>query len=190
MNFNKDNNKKIILFLKILIIINFLVSIGQYFELVGYYSSRGYHEPNFDYWRVFGILSGSWELTFVTSISYFVIYLETKKKINVYLILTLIILFLAGTRGIQFPFILTIVILYFPELIKIQTKIKIYYLYFYFLFQFFILCTLCRILIFFSIKIINRFNVLWLCPRFFLIYQKVKSFIIHGFIDLRLVDIL
>ena len=80
VNFNKDNNKKIILFLKILIIINFLVSIGQYFELVGYYSSRGYHEPNFDYWRVFGILSGSWELSFVTSISYFVIYLETKKK--------------------------------------------------------------------------------------------------------------
>ena len=150
VNFNKDNNKKIILFLKILIIINFLVSIGQYFELVGYYSSRGYHEPNFDYWRVFGILSGSWELSFVTSISYFVIYLETKKKINVYLILTLIILFLAGTRGIQFPFILTIVILYFPELIKIQTKLK------------FIIYTFIFVSIFYFMYFVQDINIFFL----------------------------
>ena len=74
VSFTGDDNKKIILFLKILLIINFLVSLGQYFEVVGYYSSRGYHEPDFDYWRVFGILSGSWELSFVTSISYFIIY--------------------------------------------------------------------------------------------------------------------
>lgn len=150
VNFNKDNNKKIILFLKILIIINFLVSIGQYFELVGYYSSRGYHEPNFDYWRVFGILSGSWELSFVTSISYFIIYLETKKKINVYLILTLIILFLAGTRGIQFPFILTIVILYFPELIKIQTKLK------------FIIYTFIFVSIFYFMYFVQDINIFFL----------------------------
>lgn len=150
VSFTVEDNKKIILFLKILLIINFLVSLGQYFEVVGYYSSRGYHEPDFDYWRVFGILSGSWELSFVTSISYFIIYLETKKKFNAYFFISLIILFLAGTRGIQFPFILTVIIMYFPQLIKIQTKLK------------FIIYCLIFISIFYFMYFVQNINVFFL----------------------------
>ncbi len=163
VSFTGDDNKKIILFLKILLIINFLVSLGQYFEVVGYYSSRGYHEPDFDYWRVFGILSGSWELSFVTSISYFIIYLETKKKFNAYLIISLIILFLAGTRGIQFPFILTVIIMYFPQLIKIQTKLK------------FIIYCLIFISIFYFMYFVQNINV------FFLINSLI-DLMIYGYV--------
>ena len=67
-----------------------------------------------------------------------------------YLILTLIILFLAGTRGIQFPFILTIVILYFPELIKIQTKLK------------FIIYTFIFVSIFYFMYFVQDINIFFL----------------------------
>tara|TARA_Y100000590_G_scaffold152537_1_gene175128 strand:+ start:1896 stop:3095 length:1200 start_codon:yes stop_codon:yes gene_type:complete len=126
INFDRENIKKIISVLKFLIIVNFIISVGQYYEIIGYYSSRGYHAPDYEYWKAFGIFSGSWELSFITSISYFIIFLETKKKLNIYLILTLIILFLAGTRGIQFPFILTILIMYFKNILQIQTKFKLF----------------------------------------------------------------
>tara|TARA_Y100000996_G_C22543009_1_gene650703 strand:- start:466 stop:1659 length:1194 start_codon:yes stop_codon:yes gene_type:complete len=166
VSFTSNHNKKIIIFLKVLIVINFLVSIGQYFEIVGYYSSRGYHEPDFDYWRAFGILSGSWELSFVTSISYFLIYLETRKKFNIYLILSLIIIFLAGTRGIQYPFILTIVILYFPELIKIQSKLK------------FIIYTFIFVLIFYFMYFVQNINIFFLVKSLFdlMFYGYVPDF--------------
>lgn len=115
--------KKIINFFKLLIIINLLVSLLQYFELVGFFSSRGYYAPDYGLWRSAGIFSGSWESSFITSVLYFIIYQNDKKKINIYLVLTLIILFLAGTRGVMVPFFLSVIFLYLGRF-----KINLYHL--------------------------------------------------------------
>jgi len=109
---SKLDYKKIIKFLKLLIIINFVVSLLQYFELVGYFSSRGYYAPDYGLWKSAGIFSGSWESSFITSVLYFIIYHNDKKKINIYLALTLIILILANTRGVMVPFFLSVFFLY------------------------------------------------------------------------------
>ena len=110
-NFKLDY-KKIIIFFKLLIIINFIVSILQYYEILGFISSIGYIKSDFSLWRSAGIFSGSWELSFITSITYFIIYHNDKKKINIYLFITLVILYLAGTRGILIPFIFSVLFLY------------------------------------------------------------------------------
>lgn len=108
----KLDYKKLILIFKVIILINFVFSLLQYFDLVGFISSRGYYAPNYAYSASAGIFSGSWESSFITSVLYFIIYLNDKKKINLYLFLTLIILFLADTRGVLFPFFLSIFFLY------------------------------------------------------------------------------
>jgi len=113
---SKLDYKKIIKFFKLLLIINFAVSLLQYFDVVGFISSRGYHAPDYGLWGSVGIFSGSWELSFITSVLYFIIYQNDKKKINIYLILTIIILFLAGTRGVIIPFFLSVFFLYVGKL--------------------------------------------------------------------------
>ena len=110
-NFKLDY-KKIIIFFKFLILINLIVSLLQYHDIVGFFSSRGYFEPDYNYWKAAGVFSGSWELSFITSILYFIIYHQEKKKINIYLILTLIILYFAGTRGVMISFFLSVFFLY------------------------------------------------------------------------------
>ena len=100
--------RKIILFFKFLIIINFIFCLLQYFDLVGFISSKGYHEASYDKWKASGIYSGPWEVSFITSIVYFMIYHNDKKKINIYFFLTLIIICLANTRGVMIPFFLSI----------------------------------------------------------------------------------
>ena len=113
---SKLDYKKIIKFFKLLLIINFAVSLLQYFDVVGFISSRGYYAPDYGLWGSAGIFSGSWELSFITSVLYFIIYQNDKKKINIYLILTIIILFLAGTRGVIIPFFLSVFFLYVGKL--------------------------------------------------------------------------
>ena len=110
-NFKLDY-KKIIIFSKFLIIINLIVALLQYHEILGFLSSIGYYEPDYNLWKAAGIFSGSWELSFITSILYFLIYHYDKKKINIYLFLTLIILYLANTRGVMIPFFVSIIFLY------------------------------------------------------------------------------
>ena len=110
-NFKLDY-KKIIIFSKFLIIINLIVALLQYHEILGFLSSIGYYEPDYNLWKAAGIFSGSWELSFITSILYFLIYHYDKKKINIYLYSTLIILYLASTRGVMIPFFVSIIFLY------------------------------------------------------------------------------
>jgi len=110
-NFKLDY-KKIIIFSKFLIIINLIVALLQYHEILGFLSSIKYYEPDYNLWKAAGIFSGSWELSFITSILYFLIYHYDKKKINIYLFSTLIILYLASTRGVMIPFFASIVFLY------------------------------------------------------------------------------
>lgn len=114
-NFNL-NYEKIFSFFKILLIINLIVSILQSQEIIGIISSIGYIEPNFTMWRVAGIFSGSWELSFISSVSYFLIYQKERKKLNIYFISVLIILYLAGNRGIYIAFFISILFLYFEKL--------------------------------------------------------------------------
>jgi hypothetical protein len=120
---HKLDFKKIILIFKLIIIINLIVSLLQYFELVGFISSRGYFAPDYGLWKSAGIFSGSWESSFITSILYFIIYQNDKKKINIYFVATLMILFLAATRGVMVPFFLSIIILYLGKI-----KINLFHL--------------------------------------------------------------
>ncbi len=108
----KLDYRKIITFFRLLIIINLIVCLLQYFDLVGGFTSRGYVEPNYHYWKAAGVFSGSWELSFISSILYFIIYHHDKKKLNVYFYLTLIILYLAGTRGVMISFFVSVFFLY------------------------------------------------------------------------------
>ncbi|MDC1079931.1 hypothetical protein OAS15_02060 [Candidatus Pelagibacter sp.] len=108
----KLNYKKIITFFKYLIIINAIISFLQYQEIIGFFSSRGYFEPDYNHWKSAGVFSGSWELSFVSSILYFIIYHHDKKKFNIYFYLTLIILYFAKTRGVMVPFVVSILFLY------------------------------------------------------------------------------
>ena len=136
-NFKLDY-KKIIIFSKFLIIINLIVALLQYHEILGYLSSIKYYEPDYNLWKAAGIFSGSWELSFITSILYFLIYHYDKKKINIYLFSTLIILYLASTRGVMIPFFISIVFLYLGKV-----RFKLFYLVILFLvvywFYFFVL---------------------------------------------------
>ena len=109
----KIDYKKIISFFKFLIIINLIFCFLQYHNIIGFFSSRGYMEADFNLWRATGIFSGSWELSFITSILYFLIYHNDKKKINIYFFSTLIILYLAGNRGVMIPFFVATTFLYF-----------------------------------------------------------------------------
>ena len=114
-NFELDY-RKIILFFKLLIIINLIVCLLQYYEILGFFSSRGYFGPNYDNWKAAGIFSGSWELSFISSILYFIIYHHDKKKLNVYFYLTIIILYLANTRGVMISFFVSVFFLYFNNI--------------------------------------------------------------------------
>jgi len=104
-NFKLDY-KKLIIFFKILFVVNLIFCFLQYHDIIGFYSSRGYIEPDFTLWRATGIFSGSWELSFITSVTYFIICHYDKKKISFYFFLTLIILYLAGNRGVAISFLI------------------------------------------------------------------------------------
>ena len=115
--------KKIISFLKLVIILNVIASLLQYFDIIGYFSSRGYYEANYGLWRAAGIFSGSWESSFISSVLYFITYHHDRKKINIYFFLTLVTLFLAGTRGVMISFFLSIIFLYHGKF-----KINVFYI--------------------------------------------------------------
>jgi len=109
----KLDYRKIIIFFKFLILINVIVCLLQYNELIGFFSSRGYFGPDYNHWKAAGVFSGSWELSFISSVLYFVIYHHEKKKINIYFFLTLMILYLANTRGVMISFFVSLFFLYF-----------------------------------------------------------------------------
>ena len=119
----KIDYEKIISFCKFLIIFNLIICFLQYYEIIGFFSSRGYIEPNYGLWRAAGLFSGSWELSFISSVLYFLIYHNESKKFNIYFFFTLIILYLAGTRGIMVSFFLGIIFLYYGKI-----KINIFHL--------------------------------------------------------------
>jgi hypothetical protein len=121
-NFELDY-KKIIFFIKFLIVLNLIISFLQYYEIIGFLSSRGYFEPNYQLWRAAGTFSGSWELSFISSVFYFLIYNQECKKFDIYFFFTLMTLYLAGTRGIMISFFLSTIFLYLGKF-----KIKIFYL--------------------------------------------------------------
>ena len=77
------NKNKIIKILKLIILFNLFIIILQRFEIIGYFSSRGYISPDVFGWQSTGIFSGSWELSFIISVCYFIIFEIQKKNLIV-----------------------------------------------------------------------------------------------------------
>jgi hypothetical protein len=141
-------SKKIVTFFKIYILLNFIIVIFQYFELIGGFTSKGpskfdkdvitsicfftcdlgyiknYVEPGgFINNRVTGITSGPWELAINLSIAFFGISIFEKntKKLIFYIVLILIMMLIGQSRGIIFGFIASILFLTndFKKIIKL-----------------------------------------------------------------------
>jgi hypothetical protein len=115
---------------KVYILINFVIVLLQYFDLVGGFTSRGmYHladikeicllNCDLGFWknyipageflsdRVTGISGGPWELSMNLSLSLFSLALFEKKikKIAPYFLMTILIMMIVQSRGIVFGFV-------------------------------------------------------------------------------------
>ena len=119
-----DRNK-IIKILKFIIILNLLIIIAQKFEIIGYFSSRGYISPDVFGWKATGVFSGSWELSFIISICYLIIYENQKKKFDRYFFLTVLIIYLSGTKSVQFAFLVSILYAYYKYYFRNLSIIKV-----------------------------------------------------------------
>ena len=99
----------------------------QHFDLMGTFSSLGLSHTTEGKYTAF--VSGSWELAFMISISFFII-LTTNEKNNLqilfYLILTFLILYFSGNRTIIVSFIISLLTYFLFKSKKINTKIIIY----------------------------------------------------------------
>tara|TARA_Y100001970_G_scaffold115934_1_gene144376 strand:+ start:2644 stop:4011 length:1368 start_codon:yes stop_codon:yes gene_type:complete len=134
---NYFNNKKIILvFCKFFIIINCIFAILQEFNLIGYVNSRGFYPPGDPGvgGRSMGITGGPWELGATTSLAFFSIYILSKTnriQILFYLVLTVISLFLAETKGniVAFLFCLPLLVLNKKNIIFLGIISLIFFLY-------------------------------------------------------------
>ena len=124
-SFNKD---KIIKILKFIIIFNLFIIIAQKFEIIGYFSSRGYTSPDVFGWKATGVFSGSWELSFIISICYLIIFQNYKKKFDRYFFLTAFIIYLSGTKSVQFAFMISILFAYYKNYFSYFSIIKAIFL--------------------------------------------------------------
>tara|TARA_B100000579_G_C22847900_1_gene865522 strand:- start:5601 stop:6752 length:1152 start_codon:yes stop_codon:yes gene_type:complete len=122
--FYLDKNK-ITRILKLVIILNLLIILAQYFEIIGYFSSTGYTSPKVFGWKATGVFSGQWELSFVISVCYLIIFENQKKKFDRYFFLTVIIIYLSGTKSVQLAFIISILYTYFKFYFNYLSIIKV-----------------------------------------------------------------
>ena len=103
------NSRYLVNIIKYFFIINFIGITFQYFGLMGSFKSSGY-DPNI-LSTYHGFFSGNWELAFMAVVSFFMILCICKndtKKIIIYLILTLIILYITRNRGTTFAFLVSL----------------------------------------------------------------------------------
>ena len=119
--------KNIQIFIKFFYLACLIGIFLQYFDLMGTFSSHGLSQNTQGKYTAF--VSGSWELAFMISISFFII-LTTIEKDNLqiwfYLILTFLILYFSGNRTIIVSFIISLFTYFLFKSKKINTKIIIY----------------------------------------------------------------
>lgn len=156
----KINYKKLTKVLYFFLIINFIISIFQYFEVIGHFSSKGYIEANSLY-KISGLMSGTWELGFASVISYFIICESNKKKNFFFLIILILILLLGKTKGNIIAFFVCLFFFNLPKYKKIKIK----------------LTSIVIIFILFLISIYILFNITNLNPLYLL--EITKNFFIH-----------
>ena len=118
-------NPKIIENLIKLFFVACLIGIAlQHFKLMGTFTSAGYSANYYSSYTAF--TSGSWELSFMISLSFFTLLSLCRndtKKLIIYFILTLIIISFAKTRGVGTAFIISILIYLFIKSRLINLKI-------------------------------------------------------------------
>ena len=123
--FKSEINLKIIENLIKYFLIVCLVGIAlQYFKLMGTFTSSGYHPDYFALYTAF--TSGSWELSFMTCLSFFTLLSlckNDKKKLIIYFICSLIIISFAKTRGVGIAFIFSILVYLYAKDRLINLKI-------------------------------------------------------------------
>ena len=167
----------------------FIGIILQHFKLMGTFTSVGIDTVGENKYTAF--TSGSWELAFMISISYFIILTinnnEKKKENFIYLFLTLIIIFLAGSRSLFLSFLITIPIYYIFKSRTLNIKLFLYLFLFLLPFiSFFILNQLeLRSLNEYDYKINENPNKLIeniLNLDFNYIYQTYKDFLLYGYV--------
>jgi hypothetical protein len=110
------------------IIINFILSILQYYNLIGSFSSLGYLESsNILNQRSYGITGGSWEIGVLINLSFLILLslLKNKHEILFYYLLCGIILILANGRTniLAFGFISIYLFFYTKYFLKLRNVI-------------------------------------------------------------------
>ena len=152
--------EKILLCFKIYILINFVIVLLQYFDLVGGFTSRGtYHyvdikkicflNCDLGFWknyipageflsdRVTGITGGPWELSINLSLSIFSLALFEKKikRIIPYFLMIILMLMIVQSRGIVFGFIAGSLFIFndFKKTIIIISCFLVFIIFFYLL---------------------------------------------------------
>ena len=162
------------------IIINFIFSILQYYNLIGSFSSLGYRDSSdILNLRSFGISGGSWEIGVLINLSFLILlsFLKNKHEIFFYYLLCGIILILANGRANILGFaIISIYLIFFKNyFLKLRNMLT------YFL----ILLTISiTIIYFFDIKenyyqyYINYFNKIM--DDIFFIINSTYNFIINN----------
>jgi hypothetical protein len=108
----KIDFKLFVLVLKYILFLNLLISIGQYYELLGHFSSKGYQDANFLFFRSPGIFSSTLESGFITTIIFFILVHQDRKNFFRFLIIVMLILFLAFNRSLIVAFVFSTFVFY------------------------------------------------------------------------------
>ena len=120
--------KDIEIFVKFFYLACLIGIILQHYGLIGTFSSTGLAPKTAGKYTAF--VSGSWELAFMISISYFIIIANTeinKKQIIFYFILTVLILYFSGNRTIIIAFLISFIIYFIFKFKTINPKIIVYF---------------------------------------------------------------
>jgi hypothetical protein len=116
-------------FIKYFFLMSILGIILQYFNIMGQFTSIGVSSHNY-FTKYSAFTSGSWELAWMISLSYFIILSlneHNKKKILIYFLLTLLILFFAGNRSVSISFLFANLVYFFISNKNLDFKISIFF---------------------------------------------------------------
>ena len=165
-NLFRINFQIFVKFLKILLIVNCIFCILQFYDLIGHISSRGPQISDYRYFKATGIFSSTLENSFISLVIYFIISLNIKRNMNIYLLIVIVTVLLADNRTLILAMILSIFLMNFnmSQILK-----KNYILIFPILIIVFFL------FYFFSYKLF-QFDL-------FYIFQTLKDLVIYNIVD-------
>ncbi len=178
--------QNILIFVKFFYLASLIGIFIQYLGLMGTFSSTGLSLNSEG--KYTGFVSGSWELAFMISISYFLI-LSTNEKNNkqiiFYLFFTLLILYLAGNRTIVVSFLVSLITYFFLKSKTINSNVLIYFIMFFLLFLLFFLFNGYELqpldqYVFYTIKNPNALVENVLNIEYNYVFQTIKEFLFFG----------